>query len=67
MDFHKLIVLLSSPESKHNLKALKDIRTRVVKTKSGVDGLLEENFVEYFVSQTGTGATWWGRELWRVW
>ena len=50
MDFHKLRVLLSSPESKHNLKALIDIRTRIIKTKSGVDGLLTENFVEYLVS-----------------
>jgi len=50
MDVPKLKALLSSSESKHILKALIDIRTRVVKSQSGLEGLLEENFVTNLVS-----------------
>jgi len=50
MDFPKLKALLASSESKHILKALIDIRTRVVKSQSGLEGLLEENFVTNLVS-----------------
>ena len=50
MDFPKLKALLSSAESKNILKALIDIRTRVLKSQSGLEGLLEENFVTNLVS-----------------
>ena len=50
MDFPTLKALLSSSESKNILKALIDIRTRVVKSQSGLEGLLEENFVRNLVS-----------------
>ena len=50
MDFPKLKALLSSSESKNILKALIDIRTNVIKRQSGLEGLLEENFVTDLVS-----------------
>jgi hypothetical protein len=50
MDFPELKLLLSSPESKNIIKALLDIRGRVVKSQSGFEGLLEQNFVSNLVS-----------------
>ena len=49
MDFPKLNALLSSSESKNILKALIYIRTNVIKSQSGLEGLLEENFVTNLV------------------
>ena len=49
MDFPELKILLSSSESKNILKALIEIRTRVVKSLSGMQSLLHHNFVSNLV------------------
>ena len=45
MNLKRLKILLSSSESKHVLKALIEIRTKVIKSRAGLDELLAENFV----------------------
>ena len=46
----KLKALLSSQESKYILKGLLEIRTKTIKTESGVDALLEENFIPVLIN-----------------
>jgi len=45
MNLQKLKVLLSSSESKHILKALIEIRTKVMKSRAGLDEMLADNFL----------------------
>ena len=50
MNLQRLKVLLSSSESKHILKALIEIRTKVMKSRVGLDELLAENFLSDLVN-----------------
>jgi len=50
MNLQRLKALLSSSESKHILKALIEIRTKVMKSRAGLDELLAENFLSDLVN-----------------